>query len=212
VDIFMNDNKVEDLTFETGTLEEALRCLQHEWCSPGHLVIGLKCDGLDIAHGEMAKALAKPVTEFKRLEVSTGRPGELVGEAMDQAMTALAETGRARTDVADLLTQGKTAEGIEALAESLSVWQQIHEAIAKSIRMLELEPDRVTIMGQPLEDAIGRPRDMLLQVKQALEAHDYVLLADVLQYEFDEVAELWKAVLAEIREYADHHDDVEDPT
>jgi hypothetical protein len=42
-----------------------------------------------------------------------------------------------------------------------------------------------------------------VQIKGALQAQDHVLLADILQYEFADVTEMWHTMIARIQQEAD---------
>lgn len=99
--------------------------------------------------------------------------------------------------------EGKTVEAAETLGECLRVWQQIHEAVGKSIEMLQLDPEQATVNEQPLFELISKPKEILLQVKEALQDRDHVLLADLLQYEFPEVTSRWHAVVAKLQQEAE---------
>ena len=205
MEVFLNDKLVDSGFLQTDTtLEEALRHLQSHLCEPDQLVIGVRCDGREIPANALAGALKEQVAAFARLEVSTGRKSELVTEAMTQASACLTQTAEACERIADLLTQGETAQAIEDLGECLRVWQQVHEAVAKSIEMMQLDPEAMTINGDPLADAIGKPKEILLQIKEALQRQDYVLLADVLQYEFSEVIHRWHDIVATIQGEAEN--------
>ena len=129
--------------------------------------------------------------------------GELVQDTMVQAGTSLTETEAECDRIADCLTEGKTAEAMEALGKCMAVWQQIHDGVSKSLQLLRLDVTQIEIDGEPLIDLIARPKDVLLQVKQALECQDHVLLADTLKYEFSDVIREWHTVLAVIRRHAD---------
>jgi hypothetical protein len=100
------------------------------------------------------------------------------------------------------LIEGRIIESVQRLADSLTIWQQIHEAVSKSIQMLDLDPQMITVGDQSLVVALRGPKDMLLQVKEALEAKDYVMLADVLQYEIEPAVNTWRAILSEIHRLA----------
>jgi hypothetical protein len=102
-----------------------------------------------------------------------------------------------------MLTEGKTSEAIEMLGDCLRIWQQIHDAVAKSIQMLDLDLTEVTIKDEPMLDVITQPKETLVQIKQALQAQDYVLLADVLQYEFGNVTDRWYLLIARLRQEAE---------
>ena len=126
----------------------------------------------------------------------------MVLDAMEQASTCLAETDAECQRVAGLLTEGNVVEAAEALGACLRVWQQIHDAVAKSIDMLQLSAEQTTIHEQPLIDLIRKPKDVLVQIRDALRVSDYVLLADILQYEFHEVTGKWQEIITMLRQKA----------
>jgi hypothetical protein len=80
---------------------------------------------------------------------------------------------------------------------------QIHEAMGKSIEMLQIDVEQATVNDKRLIELIVKPKETLLQVKEALQARDYVLLADILQYEFPEVLEQWRALLGKLKREAE---------
>ena len=203
MELFIDDHEVDSESVGDGTLGDALRHVQATLCAPGRLVVSLRCDGQDIPAGEMAGTLNQPVSSFQQLEISTSTQGELVQETMTQAGTSLTETEAECDRIADRLIEGKTAEAMEALGNCMAVWQQIHDGVSKSIQLLELDVTRMEIGGEPLIDLIARPKDVLLQIKQALECQDHVLLADTLKYEFSDVIREWHAILGLIRRHAD---------
>ncbi|MHC4695504.1 MAG: hypothetical protein ACYTFA_02045 [Planctomycetota bacterium] len=204
MEVFVDDHQIESDFVADRTIEDALKYVQSSICSPGHIVVGLRCDGEDVAVNEMGPALAKPASTLDRLEVFTGTRQSLVIDAMIQAAATLEETEDACRRVADLLTEGNTADGIQTLGGCLGVWQQIHNAVSQSIHMLQLDPERITVNDEPLVTLISRPKDVLLQVKQALESQDHVLLADIMQYEFETVTQQWHDIVDLLRRQAEN--------
>jgi hypothetical protein len=202
VQIFVDDSMVEPALDRDGTVEDAVRHVQADLCPPGRMVVGLRCDGQDVRSGAMIETLQKPASDFECLEVFTETKGDLIAEAMGQADLSLTQTAGDCERVAELLMEGKTKDGIATLRGCVGAWQQIHEAVAKSIEMLELQAEDVEINGQELVDMISQPKDTLFQIKEALQQEDHVLLADILQYELSAVTEQWHAIVNDLRRRA----------
>ncbi len=203
MDLFIDNTPADSDFAMEGSIESALKHLQDNLRPSGRMVVGLRCDGTEVPSGEMAATLQKPAASFDRLDVSTSTRGELVAEAMSQASTALLQTETEIQRIADLLTEGKNGEGMPALGKCMSVWQQMNDAVNKSIQILELDAQKMLIGDEAMADILAKPMEVLLQVKQALESKDYVLLADTLQYEFGDVTQQWHSVIAEIRREAE---------
>ncbi len=203
MDLFVDEKKVAGDANIGGTLEQALREVQARFCDSRRILVGFKCDGQEIAGTAMATALRQPAGSVERLDVFTATREDLVGDAMTQASASLEESETAAQGVAEMLMEGKTVEGVARLGECLRVWQQIHDAVAKSLELLHLDPEKLTIAQEPLLAVLERPKDVLLQIKSALQSQDHVLLADILQYEFADVTDMWHTLIARIRQEAD---------
>jgi hypothetical protein len=203
VDVFVDDQAVVEAPRRNATVADTVRHVQMSVCRPGRLVVRLRCDGVDVLADDMANTLKKNTSAFSRLELFTSTPHALVLDAMDQASTSLQETEDACTRVAELLTEGKTSEGMNTLGECLRIWQQVHLAVTKSVEMLRMDVEQITIRDEPLADVIRKPREVLVQIRDALLHHDHVLLADVLHYELSEVTHQWFAIIARVREEAE---------
>lgn len=199
MELYIDETKVDIDLPASEPLENVLRHSQAKLYEAGRLVVGLRCDGNEVPADEMADTLKRQASSFERLDVLTSTKYELVADAMDQAAVSLTQTEEACRRIADGLTEGKTSESMRALGDCLSVWRQIHEAIGKSIAILEIDPRTALVGGEPLVDVVNRPMDVLLRVKEALQTQDHVLLADTLKYEFSEVAQQWQDVIANIQ-------------
>jgi len=195
VEVFVDNLQIDYGFVGDLTLEAALRDVQSNVCAPGRLVVTVRCNGQDVPANEMSATLQKSASTFDRLEVFTSTPEGLVTEAMSQASAALQGTEDACRRIAELLTEGNAADAMQDLGECLGVWQKIHEAVRQSIHILEVDPESAMIEGEALTVLIARPKEVLLRVKQALESQDHVLLADVLQYEFEEVTRQWHNII-----------------
>ena len=59
VEVFIDDNKVEDPQVEAATLEETVRSLQTQRCSPGRLMVGMRGYGIDLPGAWLAAAASR---------------------------------------------------------------------------------------------------------------------------------------------------------
>ncbi len=199
MELYIDETRVDIDLPASEPLENVLRHSQAKLYEAGRLVVGLRCDGTEVPADEMADTLKRQASSFERLDVVTSTKYDLVADAMDQAAVSLTQTEEACQQIADGLSEGKTSESMRALGDCLSVWQQIHEAIGKSIAMLEIDPQTALVGGEPLVDVVNKPMVVLLRVKEALQSQDHVLLADTLKYEFSEMAQQWQDVIANIQ-------------
>lgn len=202
MELFVDEKKMDAESLTAGTVEETLRQVQARLCEPGQMVVRVRCNGEDVPPGEMEPTMREASSAFDKLEVFTSTRAALVNEAMQQASATLEQTGDECTSIATAINEGRTTDAIDSLRDCLGVWQQIHEATCRSIELLELDPTKTEVDGEPLEKLITGPKEVLLQIKQALVAQDYVLLADVLRYEFDDVITQWQRLITHLEQQA----------
>ncbi len=212
MDVFVDDQKVEFACEPSETLEQVIQRLQAQSCPSGSVIVGVRCDGVHLAEDELSKAMGRPATDYGCLEVVSSRPTTLVAEALNVASEMLTDADRGREQIAELFSEGKTDEGIAALADCLTVWQQVHDAVRKSIHMLGVDPHAIQVQGQPLQAALSVPMERLAMVRDALKDRDYVLLADVLQYEFEDVILKWQSLIETVKHLATAKEDSDDAT
>ncbi|MDO8632542.1 MAG: hypothetical protein Q7R41_18835 [Phycisphaerales bacterium] len=203
MEIFVDDKRIETESEDGLTLGDALARVQSDHCAPQQIIVAVRCNGNDVAAEDMSGALVKPITDFDRIEVLTGTKEALVIDVMTQAANTLDDSETESRRVAELLTEGKTVEARQNLGDCLRAWQQIHDAVAKSIGMLGLDAEAIMVRDETLRSTISKPRDVLVQVRDALLAGDDVLLADILQYEFADVTTTWHAIIARLRQEAE---------
>jgi hypothetical protein len=195
VNVYVDDCAYPIGTDAVGTLGDVVEQIRKSVASAERALISLRCDGLDITRAELSDALRRPATQVQRLDVMTGQPVVLVVEALEQALAVLDGSRADLTEVVTHLSAGQTAKGMSRLAEAFHAWQQINEALGSSLAMLGIDPNELRVGELTATQAILAPRELLTHVKDVVETHDHVLLADILQYEFDTVATTWKALL-----------------
>jgi hypothetical protein len=59
-----------------------------------------------------------------------------------------------------------------------------------------IDPHKFVVDGGAMMAQLNVPADRLKQLRDALEAKDFVLVSDVLTYEFGEAIASWRALLA----------------
>lgn len=203
MELFIDDQRVNAPLPTVESLEQALRHVQDHLCAPGRLVVGMRFDGQEVPASGMAAVLSRPVTGVGRMDVTTGTRRDLITDAMTHASRLLDETQQICERAAGLLVEGKTQDGIQTLGDATRAWQQIHEALAQSLRMLNADLSTMRVQDHTIEEALERPREALMQIRQALQAGDFVTLADILQYEFADATELWQVMIAQVHRLAE---------
>ena len=86
------------------------------------------------------------------------------------------------------------------VSEFVALWQTCYRALSQCSGLLNRDLTSLQHNGRNvrayLEDLIGK----LSELRSALEAHDTVMLADLVHYEFPALTETWQAVLNDLAE------------
>lgn len=194
--VHVDDRQIEPSSMPIGcSVGRALEVAKGMLAPAGRMVFEIRCDGRDYAPHEIESLLPRPVAELNSLQFVSGRPEDVVVEALAYSRDALGETFAAVRHCAELLASSQIARAMETLIGCLSIWGRTHEAIVQGGQLAALDYERLTIEGRPVIDCLGDIVRRLRAVRDAVEARDYVLLADILQYELDDMLCGWEAML-----------------
>lgn len=181
------------------TLGELISRARETAAKGGRVIVSVFCDGRDISNNDLEARRAEPADSLSRVEFTSGHPAQIVQDALAQALTILDGTEPECARVVEWLTQGQTQQAATALGQCFRAWAQVHTAIIQSVALLGLDLETMVVNGQRLEAALLAIADQLKQVKEVLEAGDYVLLADLLQYEFGQSTGRWRGTIEAIQ-------------
>ncbi|MCP4246643.1 MAG: hypothetical protein GY778_06310 [bacterium] len=198
MDVYLDDKPTTLHVGDAGTLGELVENAGRQVGANDRVIVGIVCDGIDVDSGDFEAALAEPADRYGRIDLQSGSVEALVRDALAQAQQVLADTESLREQVVDDLTRGQTEQARTGLGECLKNWSQVHQAVTQSIAFLKLDPGTLMVGDRSLDAAINAVGEQLTLVKDALLAGDDVMLADVLQYEFDEVCTVWNAAIEAI--------------
>lgn len=199
MDVYVDDKPYQPTGAAAQSVAELVNEVRGSVESEGRMVVALRCDGVDVTGEGFETAMANATEAYQRIDLYTGAPSDLVEDALEQAETILTASQGDRQAAIDALGAGKTSEAIDALGRCMQAWHQVHQGIANSLAILDLDATSLAVNDVPIGDLLETTRDRLFQVKDAIEARDYVLLSDTLQYEFDEVIAAWKQTIEAVR-------------
>jgi len=96
--------------------------------------------------------------------------------------------------VADLFRQADDSEALE-------VYQDLLDVIRDFLSMIGVLRNEFTLSkNQQFNDAVAEISNLFSEMGDVMENEDWILLADILEYEFVPATEKWKKVIAKIRE------------
>lgn len=163
------------------------------------LVVNLLIDGQQPDFDHLPRVRQSPLNGHT-LFIETAEPRAMALEVIAEVESQLFEADRLKGEAVDLLQSGGAVKAMEKLGGCFSTWQSAQESVVKVARLLGINLDAVKVAGRSLSELIAEFSTQLRQVRQALEARDFVTLGDVLAYEMTETTAQWRAALGAVRD------------
>jgi len=164
------------------------------------LVVNIHCDGQPLPEEGMEEMLARPIEQFDTLELITQPLGSLVAGTLAEASARLAEADAARGQIAGLLTEGKWEPAFQQLQTLFAAWRQVQEAVLLSSQALNVPLDELRVEDRSVAEVFDLFKKMLGELKDAMVARDLVLVADILQYEFETPFACWRSLVEQLQQ------------
>jgi hypothetical protein len=165
----------------------------------GRLIVDVTVDGSHLSEADLTSAQQQTRTAGIVRLVSAD-PVELVRQTLSDAREALAEADGLQREAAELLQSDERTVAMDKLAEAISIWLCVQEAVTKGTQLIGIDLDAERPDGdQDIPDAIFRLKERLNALRRALQDRDEIGLADTLLYEFPQVIEQWQKLLGDLQ-------------
>lgn len=182
---------------EAVLLQDLIERVRAEHCPRG-LIVGVRMNGEALKDAELADALARPVAPTAQVDLESGNPRTLASGALHEAAGALHECAGELVEIAEALQSGRAAEALRRLGSALRTWQLCQGVLSECRALLGEELVARVVNGQTIDGHLGELVTRLREVRDAFDAKDLVLLADLVRYEFPALCETWRDVLNEL--------------
>lgn len=197
MDIYLNGTYQNGSVNRQVTVGQYLAALRQE--DRDRLVVGLRFDGQTVASGELDSLRAAPLTAPGRLELEIESARALAARILGQVASLLDQSRCHHEAVARLLAAGKSGKAMELLTACFTVWNAAEDSLQKASRLVALDLNRAE-PGEPTPtERIAQLGLCLRQLKQHLQARDFVAVADLVEYELPELTSQWQAMLTSLQ-------------
>jgi hypothetical protein len=201
--IYVDDNPYAVSGLADKTLRQIAMDVRRDLAGKKRMLVAIYTDGQLVPSGELEAVLDCPAARYEKIDFQSAVPQTLAREVLQRAREMVVEAVPLGREAGELLSGGQTARAMELLGNCIGVWNQVQESLIKSTGLLGLDLSTLEVEGKKVNDLMEEFAAQLRQVKEALENRDYVQLSDILQYELQDVAPRWQALLDQVVERID---------
>lgn len=162
------------------------------------LVVSVAIDGQELLDQELSNRLDTPLDRVEQVDLASADRWQLAADAFREAAERLGESGQEQTAIADLLHAGNVSEAVKRFGGFLEAWQICQQTIGESSRLLVRDLTAVECDGRAVREHLAGLAEKLRALREAFEARDMVLLADLVQYEMPETYQTWRRILTHL--------------
>lgn len=189
------DGKADIVSADDGySLGEILRQIDEFLREQGRIAVQATLDDNPLARSD-TKLLKKKVDEFGLLEISTGDIREQAVQALSGVRSHLPVIVQKVIRVSEQIQSGGLKEGYKTLVVCADLASLVVRVIEEVRILMGVDLDTLGLPGASVGERIVEVRDVLKATKEALDAHDTVTVADLMEYELAPKLERWDEVL-----------------
>ena len=214
--LLLNDLELEIPMPQEMTLGKALATVQEHHVADEDAISTILVDGEHLTAERLSLWQNRPVSEFAEARIEAPSRNQLASQGLRMIAQGLTESEGPREEIVEGIRQGRPGEAMTKLTPYLDMWSTTGQSTGSVCRLLGIDFDDVEGVDNAdlddsggsdrLEDArqlaegVSRLAGQLQELKSAIEAGDFVLAGDILDYEFSELTENWREMLGRLAE------------
>lgn len=166
----------------------------------GRALQSIVADGRNVPPEEIAGAFSHtPISEINTLEIGTADFLELVAESVAELAEVVPELHVACQELAGILSGEAPHEGMPGIGQLLEIWTALKERKAEIVKSLGLDAGVLDVAGVSLLKHEQDLDGLLDTTRAAVEASDFVKLAELLAYDLSTFAEREADIIARLQ-------------
>ncbi|MHA7812144.1 MAG: hypothetical protein ACX94C_01950 [Phycisphaerales bacterium] len=189
--VYIDNTEIQAST----SIADALDAAREHADNGGRLIIDILADGQAI-DDELLENPPSDDAGIAELHLTTTDPVAFLTETFASARESLTLVREDQTTAADHLRTGELEPAVEALNGVLTGWQAVGDVVAQSAELADIDLNSFEFDGQQAKDVIEKLGDTLLEIRANLTHQDWSSLGDCLEYDLDDLAKQWDALLA----------------
>ncbi|HNX76927.1 MAG TPA: hypothetical protein PLM07_09575 [Candidatus Rifleibacterium sp.] len=181
------------------TILQLLKTVEGSLQGTGNTIVELLLDEQSFSPDEADKLSELKVLRFNRIELVAATAEEMIQAAFEDGESGIAHLEEIAGEVSADLRLGKVKAAMDNYIEFVDGVEWLVTVISNAERAFAAKMAESSIESNR-QALLGRVSEQMTAVKSAQESEDWVLLADLLEYEYPEILADAKALIKQIME------------
>jgi len=179
----------------TDSVSDALDRARAHSEDSGRLIIDIQADGETIDDA-MLDNPPEDNAGIDELRLTTTDPVAFLVETFLSARESLTLVRDDQGSVADYLRTGDLEPAIVSLNAVLTGWQAVGDVVSHSAELAQIDLANFEFNGTTAHVCITKLGEALTEIRTNISAQDWSALGDSIEYDLDELAQQWDALLS----------------
>lgn len=185
-----------------GTLQDILGDLANKAVGDDATMREVRINGEPFEEAKLGPADRLGRENIQRLEIETIPAREMAVHFLSNAHSYLAAINQSVSRVAELFRVSDEQEASEQYLNTLESIQLFMQMLQECRKIVNLDFDNPVLDGMSGEERLQKLLVLIKDLLAAQEQQDWVLLADILQYDLSAELNLWQGYMQQFREQA----------
>ena len=191
---FWNKEELEKQFAQCGTVKDVISKIETDFSSRGEVICEIRINGMIIDENDETTFATNPAFGIHDLAVKSDRPSDLINGALVSAQELVPKLEAAATTTAEKLRGSELVaaqnsfmeilDGCQWLIDTLNHVRGAASGIGKPVQQAERWLQAEALTGQTIRE-----------VTAACEKLDWILVADLLEYELTAALSVWREAL-----------------
>lgn len=176
------------------TLSEVIKELEANFQLKGEVICEIQVNGIAISEDDEVRLGATPVTEIESLIICSSEPARLIDQALASCKEFIPHVKQSCIRTSEKLRGTDEASAQSQFIETMEGCYWLVDTL-RHVRGASKGPTNLAGLDQWTASET-KMANVVREVVVAYEAKDYVLVADLLEYELSEAVGAWETVLS----------------
>lgn len=192
---FWDSQEIKKQFAGCATLKEIITRIETDFSTRGEVICEIRVNGVLLSEDDEVQYAASSAAEIRDLAVRSNKPADLIIDAMASASAFLPDLEKSCLKTSEMFRGADLGAAQTSFHECLEGCQWLVDTLmhvrgaASGIEKPMSQPER----WYEAEKVIGR---VIRELSEAYSRHDFVLVADLLEYELTGALLVWKETLA----------------